>query len=109
MAKTNPIGVRFKQENLDYLKKEHGVDSPQKALVFYERFFMQHHKLAKDSLRDEKVFPKPDAQIKAEGAEKAAKADLKMSLGQLKGLCPKELTGFDRSQWIANERQKYGI
>lgn len=31
------------------------------------------------------------------------------TLDELKSLCPAELTGFDRSAWIANERQKYGI
>ena len=31
------------------------------------------------------------------------------TLDELKALCPPELTGFDRSMWIANERQKYGI
>jgi len=31
------------------------------------------------------------------------------NLEELKGLCPKELSGFDRSAWISTERQKYGI
>lgn len=31
------------------------------------------------------------------------------TLQEIKDMCPKELTGFDRSQWIATERQKYGI
>lgn len=31
------------------------------------------------------------------------------TLEELKLLCPKELTGFDRSQWIATERQKYKL
>lgn len=31
------------------------------------------------------------------------------TLDELKSLCPAELTGFDRSAWIAKERQKYGI
>ena len=31
------------------------------------------------------------------------------NLDQLKALCPKELTGFDRSEWIRNERLKYNI
>lgn len=31
------------------------------------------------------------------------------TLAQLKTLCPIELTGFEKSQWIATERQKYGI
>lgn len=55
MAKTNPIGVRFRQDILDKLKVDHGVDSPQKALVFLERFFVAHHNLGKDAtqiLRD---------------------------------------------------------
>lgn len=31
------------------------------------------------------------------------------TLAELKILCPKELTGFDRSTWIAQKRQEYGI
>lgn len=31
------------------------------------------------------------------------------NLEELKALCPKELTGFDRSDWIRTERQKYNI
>lgn len=31
------------------------------------------------------------------------------SLDELKAMCPTELKGFDRSEWIATERQKYGI
>jgi hypothetical protein len=48
MAKTNPIGVRFRPEVLEKLKKEHGIDSPQAALVFLERFYCQHWELTKD-------------------------------------------------------------
>lgn len=31
------------------------------------------------------------------------------TLQELKTLCPKELTGLERSQWIANKRQEYGL
>lgn len=31
------------------------------------------------------------------------------TLDQLKALCPSDLIGFEKSAWIANERQKYGI
>lgn len=31
------------------------------------------------------------------------------TLDDVKSMCPKELTGFDRSSWISTERQKYGI
>jgi len=31
------------------------------------------------------------------------------TLDELKALCPKDLKGFERSEWIAKERQKYNI
>lgn len=53
-------------------------------------------------------------EIKAQSAyeaDTAAKvpASGPRTLLEVKAMCPKELTGFERSQWIANERQKYGI
>lgn len=48
MNKTNPIGVRFRADLLEKLKNEHGIESPQKALVFYERFFVTWSHLGKD-------------------------------------------------------------
>lgn len=41
MNKTNPIGVRFRADLLEKLKNDHGIESPQKALVFYEKFFVE--------------------------------------------------------------------
>lgn len=49
MNKTNPIGVRFRADLLEKLKLDHGIESPQKALVFYERFFVSHGELVKDA------------------------------------------------------------
>lgn len=37
------------------------------------------------------------------------KPETKMTLDKVKELCPKELTGFERSSWIATERQKYSV
>jgi hypothetical protein len=46
MAKTNPIGVRFDEDMLEVLKKEHGIDSPQKALNFLFNYWrMNKHKV----------------------------------------------------------------
>lgn len=42
MAKTKPIGVRFRKDILTFLKDKHSVDTPQKALIFMERFYVQH-------------------------------------------------------------------
>lgn len=42
MAKTNPIGVRFRTDVLDHLKEKVGADTPQQALVFMERFYVQN-------------------------------------------------------------------
>lgn len=46
--KTEPIGVRFRKDVLESLKGKKWADSPQKALVFLERFYCQYHKLADD-------------------------------------------------------------
>lgn len=56
MAKTNPIGVRFRQDILEKLKVDHSIEGAQKALIFLEQFYVAHYKLAKDvteSLRNE--------------------------------------------------------
>lgn len=56
MNKTNPIGVRFRADLLEKLKNDHGIESPQKALVFYERFFVTHSGYVRDvkyPLRDD--------------------------------------------------------
>lgn len=103
--KTNPIGVRFRQDILDKLKIEHSIESPQKALVFMEHFYVNHHKLAKDTtqlLRDE-------PEQKKEAKPDADQSNPPTTLDELKALCPKELTGFDRSAWIATKRQEYSI
>jgi len=42
-------------------------------------------------------------------APKKPQTSAPKNLDELKALCPTELTGLDRSQWIAKERQKYGI
>jgi len=71
----------------------------------------------------EKKFPPSDQEIKQKAQERpkiklqplihpeapmVVKRDPK-TLEELKSRCPAELTGLDRSQWIAKERQKYGI
>lgn len=68
MAKTKPIGVRFRPEVLEKLEKEHGVTSPQAALVFLERFYCQHWELTKSvtaPLRDKgQIKPIGDTKVK---------------------------------------------
>lgn len=48
MAKTNPIGVRFREDVLEHLKTNFSVEGHQKALNFLERFYVTHWKLGKD-------------------------------------------------------------
>lgn len=114
MAKTNPIGVRFRPEVLDKLKTEHGIDSPQAALVFLERFYCQHWKLSKDITAPLRESPttsesKAKQQAKSNNGINTATGRKPRNLGELKALCPPELKDLDRSAWIATERQKYGI
>ena len=48
-------------------------------------------------------------------SEKASKSNYTINTGrpknldELKKMCPIELSGFDKSAWVATERQKYGI
>lgn len=43
------------------------------------------------------------------GGKTTVKIPLPRTLEELKKLCPPHLTGFEKSQWVATERQKYGI
>lgn len=125
MNKTNPIGVRFRQDLLDKLKADHGIDSPQKALVFYERFFSAHHALAKDvknPLRDISNMEQKKEQVLSRPQKPKTAADIlngnigavtlgmkPKNLDELKALCPFPEKSEERSQWIRIERQKYKI
>lgn len=37
------------------------------------------------------------------------KPPMPQNLEELKSLCPKDLKGFDKSEWISKERQKYNL
>lgn len=130
MNKTNPIGVRFRADLLEKLKKDHGVESPQKALVFYERFFVTHSGYVRDvkaPLRDDldltpaakkevknieiKDLPKTEVVLKPQEQPKtnfATNAKPK-TLDELKSLCPFKENGAERSEWIRENRVKYNI
>ena len=58
-----------------------------------------------------KDFTKPTNQIKPQEQPKSNfTIDTRpKTLDQLKALCPPELKGFDRSEWIGKKRQEYGI
>jgi len=58
-----------------------------------------------------KDFTKPTNEIKPKDQPKSNFAiDTRpKTLDQLKALCPPELKGFDRSEWIGKKRQEYGI
>lgn len=137
MNKTNPIGVRFRADLLEKLKAEHGIESPQKALIFYERFFVAHSGYVRDvksPLRDGVEKPKnriSDELGKSTNLHEKAKDEvydapplpksvkdeyLKVgvvkpkTLDELRALCPAEITDkIERGNWLGLERQKYGI
>lgn len=127
--KTNPIGVRFRPDVLEKLDREHGIKSPQAALVFLERFYCQHWQLTKDiaaPLRTEKplIIKKPPQKATNKAKEPDSDTPVEIvqptpevfngskmpsNLEELKAMCPKNITGVDRTIWIAEERKKYGI
>lgn len=107
-TKTNPIGVRFRKDILELLKNKFAISSPQKALIFLERFYVTNSKLADDIgnvLKSEQV----NIYNNITNPLSESECFTPKTLQELKDLCPKELTGLERSQWIANKRQEYGL
>lgn len=129
MAKTKPIGVRFRPEVLEKLEREHGITSPQAALVFLERFYCQHWELTKAvtaPLRKEpktqiKDLTKPTNEIKPveqpktnysinTGAEKS-EIDRAAIMAQIKAIedekIPKERdTLLGRGSWRIDQQKR---
>lgn len=70
-------------------------------------------KLAKEKKEPEPVVPPEKEEQKEEVKEQPKSVPttncLPKTLDQLKALCPPELKGFDRSEWIGKKRQEYGI
>lgn len=114
MAKTNPIGVRFRPDILESLEKNFKIDSPQQALVFLERFYVQHSHLAKDItqvLRDGEV-PYSDKKIPPSGEKKdlsgndkkrELSADVKLQIEE----CKRELAALTGTSSVAIGRKKF--
>ena len=54
---------------------------------------------------------KPNKEVKSKGTATTNYSvdTLPKTLNDLKDLCPKELTGFEKSNWISENRVKYGL
>lgn len=114
MAKTKPIGVRFNEDLLNAT----GL-SPQRALNVYEESHLTFLKKEANDKLGEKVIgvkdlTKPTNLVEPEKPMGSEKSNFVVNtnpktLDQLKALCPPELTGFDRSEWIRENRLKYKI
>ena len=57
----------------------------------------------KETSKEEEKTPS-DVKVDLDEVKKRPK-----TLDELKAMCPPELTGLDKSGWVATERQKYGI
>ena len=107
-------GLEFYKEALLKPHSPHGVFLPEDFAIVKEAPVREGSKKKVKTAR--KNFPKSDDEIKAESHKKAAKLEEKQlpdgsprNLDELKKMCPKELSGFDRSEWVSTQRQKYGI
>lgn len=112
MAKTKPIGVRFDEPTLNKLK-DMGYISPQSALSFLEKFWVGDiEKIVVENNKPEnkkRIIKERDGYNDATNPLSENECFTPKTLQELKTLCPKELTGLDRSEWIANKRQEYNI
>lgn len=58
--KTNPTGIRFEKEDLDFIKKREGIDTPQQVVYFLCSEYVKLYKVEKKS-----VFESTDIKFKA--------------------------------------------
>lgn len=68
MAKSNPIGVRFREDMLEAFKEDKIADSPQKALNFLTQFYLENRPNKPNWVEMFKDIPI----IKREGTEKSS-------------------------------------
>lgn len=125
MAKTKPIGVRFDKDMLEVMKEDKIAETPQSALNFLSDFwnkkrdkvnftelFKESNLFKQSSVKDltkQTNVVKPIEPIGSEKTNYTVNTSRPKNLEELKAMCPKELTGFERSEWIATERQRYGV
>ena len=121
MGKTKPIGVRFDEELLNKVKGASLATSPQKALNLYERSYVEliEMKVAENNKPENKERIEKERNTVSEVSENSqhkqplteteCTPNPPTTLDELKALCPKELKGFERSQWISGKRVEYGI
>ena len=104
MAKTNPIGVRFRTEILDFIKESVGANTPQQVLVFLENFYRQHHDKISvlDALRGATP-PDDDFKVKYE-AITAILRELKTIRGET--LPANRKTGLGPKSWQLEQNNK---
>lgn len=112
MAKTKPIGVRFDEPTLNKLRGM-GYISPQSALTFLEKFWVGNiEKVVAENNKPENkngITKERDGYNEVTNPLSENECFVPKTLQELKDLCPKELTGLERSQWIANKRQEYRL
>lgn len=97
-GKTDPISIRINEAHLQAAKAKSGIKKTQQLIDF----------LFSEYANDTK--PKSQAPIKIVTTKESTPIGGKpKNLDELKALCPSELTGLERSNWISSERQKYNI
>lgn len=120
--KTRPTSLRFDENDLLLAVNKSGIKKTQKLMDFllseYVREFKpQFQKLPKDFMEITGAISAVDKSGKVvvkDITKPPATSNYTINtnpktLDQLKAICPKNLTGFERSEWIGKERQKYGI
>ena len=116
-TRTSPTGIRFDIEKLSFISKTENLETKQQVVDFLmENYWwtkksedkllsspIKHTPLSKKEVVEHEIKPK-------EQQKSNFTIDTRpKTLDQLKALCPNELKGFDRSEWIGKKRQEYGI
>lgn len=109
MAKTKQVGVRFDEDLLKTVKEANLATSPQKALNLYERSYLElvelKVKINNETKNKERILAERNPPVEAGKEENT----VVITLEKLREMCPKELTGIDRTMWIQEKRKLYGV
>lgn len=104
--------MKKKRDNCKYCNEPMDAKTTRKEFcsVKCKVYWHRDNEAAKEVVKEEKKKSKEEE--KAPSNIKVNLDDVKKrpkTLDELKAMCPPELTGLDKSGWVATERQKYGI
>ena len=124
--RTEPTGVRFDKSFLEKTRKDTGLKSNQSIVDYLVKFYEQQvypivlnpvmernaaigitEKQINDQCRPKDIRSSMASPTKNSTGLKTG--TIPQTIDDIRAMCPLDLTGMARTQWITEQREKYGI